>query len=112
MLSDAILKLETERGNNKDNEYTQYVGKYMVDYLNDHPDRAEKILAEGKTLSGSLKHMESVASKQKVGNFAVLSDDEGFKTVLEYYGIEEKVPQNDGNIKRKRKVDISLDDLL
>ena len=52
------------------------------------------------------------AMKKKVNNVAVLTPDEGFKSVLDYYGIEEKELPKAGNTKQKRKVDISLDDLL
>lgn len=112
MLIDAIAKLEKEMEEKKENTYIQCVGKYMVDYLNEHPDHAEKILADDRTLEGSMKHMRSVASKKKVGNVAVLTPVEGFKTVLEYYKIKDEVPQSEGSSKPKRKVDISLDDLF
>ena len=112
MLNEAILKLETEMEGDKSSEYIQYVGKYMVNYLNDNPDNAENMLKEDKTIKGSLKHMEGVAMKKKVNNVAVLTPDEGFKSVLDYYGIEEKELPKAGNTKQKRKVDISLDDLL
>ena len=112
MLNDAIAKLEKEIEGDKGSEYTQYVGKYIVEYLNEHPDRAEKILAEGKTLAGSMKHMEGVARKKKNRGAVVLTDAEGFKAVLEYYGIVEKEPLDTEKSKPKRKVDISLDDLF
>ena len=118
MLNEAITKLETEMGEKQENTYIQYVGNYMVDYLKNHPDHAEKILVEDKTLSGSMKHMEGVARKKKGRGAVVLTDAEGFKAVLDYYGIEEKeVPEPapaspKPKSKPKRKVDISLDDLL
>lgn len=112
MLGEAITKLEKEMEDNKSSEYTQYVGKYMVDYLNGYPDYAEKIMKEGKTLKGSLKNMESVARKKKTGNCAMLTPDQGFKAVLEYYGIDEKALPKEENTRKKRKVDISLDELF
>jgi hypothetical protein len=112
MLNDAIAKLEKEMEDNKENGCTQYVGKYIVEYMNEHPDRAEKILAEGKTLVGSMKHMEGVARKKKNRGAVVLSDAEGFRVVLEYYGIDDKELPDTGKAKAKRKVDISLDDLF
>jgi hypothetical protein len=105
-----------------DNDYVQYIGQYLIEYITEHPGHAEAILAEGKTVEGSFKHMESVARKKKKSGMVMLTPEEGFKAVMEYFGIEnvEVAPEkmgvtqkvvNIGTAKR-RKVDISLDDLL
>ena len=112
-INEAISKLEAEMESNKTNRYIQYVGQYMVDHLNEKPDHAENILAEGKTIADSLKHMERVAKAKKSSGMVVLTPEEGFKAVMEYYGINEGVSVvKPETVPKKRKVRLSLDDLL
>lgn len=109
MLRDAIEKLKQEMANEK-NPYIQYVGDYLIGYLKNHEDQVEKILAEKKTIAGSMKFMRTVASKKKQGNVAVLTPEEGFKAVLEYFEIDEKIQLR--VVDDNKKVDISLDELF
>lgn len=90
MQEEALKKLQAEMESNKNDTYTQLVGNYTMQYVKQHPAAAEKVLAEGKTLKGSLAHMRSAAEKKKSGNYAVLTPEEGFTLVTEYYGIQEK----------------------
>lgn len=72
----------------KDNScYVRVVGEYLTNYLLYHPEAEAAILAEGKTIKGSLDAMRKEASKQKSGNVAVLDDETGFRIVREYFGI-------------------------
>ena len=113
MLSEAISKLRNEMESNEADGYIQYIGKYMIDHLNKQPNHAENILAEGKTITGSLKHMERVAKAKKSSGVVVLTPEEGFKAVMEYYGINEEVSVvKPEPVPKKRKVSLSLDDLL
>jgi hypothetical protein len=86
MLEKAKEKLLDEMGSN-DSAYVQAVGGMLLDHIGRHPSDAEKILAEGKTISGSLKEMQSVARGKASGGVAVLTDAEGFAVVLKYFGI-------------------------
>jgi hypothetical protein len=88
MLNKAIEKLRTEIDSNKSNPYIQVVGEFLLQDLQANPNNAEKILQEGKTIGKSLNEMKKVAEKKKVGNCAVLTDQEGFATVLKYFEIE------------------------
>lgn len=110
MLKEAISKLKQEIENNQGNAYIKYVGDYLVDYISKTPQHAENIMREGKNIIGSLEHMKNEAKKKAENEIAMFTPEEGFKTVLDYYEINEapvlKV------VSTKKKVDISLDDLL
>lgn len=102
MLTEAKKKINDEivRG---DNPYVKVVGEFLLKQLEKNPAAAEKILAENKTIMKSLDVMKKEAKKNKVGDCAVLTDEEGFAIVLDYFEIEE--PEEDD-------FDVSLEDLL
>lgn len=87
MLKDAISKIQTEMNQNANHPYIKAVGGMLLQHLEVNPGAAEQILAEGKTIKGSLKEMEKEARKKQVDGCAVLSDQEGFVVVLKYFGI-------------------------
>lgn len=87
-VTDAISKIKTEMDGNKNNPYIQVVGGFLLQHLDANPAAAEKILAADKTIAKSLDAMRKEAEKKKVGNCAVLTDQEGFEVVLKYFGIE------------------------
>lgn len=87
----AVKKLKDEMKKDKAS-YIQVVGKFLLEHLKKEPAFADKVTAAGKSIKGSLETMRSVAEKQKVGNVAVLSDEEGFAAVLDYFNTEEKKP--------------------
>ena len=91
-MEQALAKIHEEMDKNKDNEYIQCIGAYLADYLRSNPDAAANIMAEGKTIAGSLDAMRKVAEGKKKGNMAVLTPSEGYKAVLEYYGIQGAQP--------------------
>jgi len=88
MLENAIAKIKAEIEKGKNNSYIQVVGGFLLQHLDKNPQDAEKILTEGKTIGKSLDEMRKEAEKKKVGNCAVLTDQEGFAVVLKYFGIE------------------------
>jgi len=90
MLDKAIAKIKAEMDGNNAIPYVKAVGQFVLQYLTMHPETAEKINAEGKTVAGSMKEMETVARAKKSGSMAVLTPDEGFGIVMKYYGIEDK----------------------
>lgn len=106
MLTDAIKKLEAEMASNT-NPYIQAVGAFLVDHLNKSPKDAEKFLVADKTILKSLDAMKSAAEKKKVGNCAVLTDQEGFAIVLKYFGIDGQAPTA-----AQKAIEIKLDDLF
>ena len=70
-------------------QYVQVVGEFLTGYLLKHPEAEEKIMAQGKSIAGSLRAMEDAARKAKQGSVAVLDDRTSFGIVLGYFGIEE-----------------------
>ena len=88
MLEKAIAKIKAEINSNKDNEYIKVVGEFLLQHLEINPCDAEKINQAEKTIMKSLEEMRGIASKKKVGNFAMLTPQEGFNAVLKYFGIE------------------------
>lgn len=86
-MEQALAKIHEEMDKNKDNEYIQCIGAYLADYLRSNPGAAANIMAEGKTIAGSLDAMRKVAEGKKKENMAVLTPAEGYKAVFKYYGL-------------------------
>jgi len=122
MYQEAVLKLKNEIEQNKNNPYIQVVGNFLLGHLESNHQDAEKIMTADKTIVKSLDEMRNVASKKKVGNCAVLTDQEGFAVVLQYFGIGSAVtilapvaaPIVEPTLKQKSKVDfdVNLNDFL
>lgn len=85
MTAKAIQKIQAEMDANTNNPYVQVIGEFLLQYLPDHIDLAEKIMEEKKSIASSLDAMRKVAEKKRVGDVAVLTDEEGFETVLAYF---------------------------
>ncbi len=120
MLKQAIAKIEAEMNSNSKNSYIQAVGGLLLQYLESDPDAAEKILQANKTIGKSFDEMRKVAEKKRDGNCAMLTDQEGFAVVLDYFGINstgvvvQPVETKPQMVPKKAAADfdISLDDLL
>lgn len=123
MLDKAITKLRAEMDQKANNPYVQVIGNFLINHVRGNPADAVTIASSDKTIEKSLDEMRREAEKKKVGNCAVLTDDEGFAIVLKYFGIRT------GTIKQPEKnaapettpaaatvspksFDINLDDLL
>lgn len=90
MLEKAIEKLKAEI--NKSNDpCIQVIGEFLLQHLQNDTNNAEKIMQEGKTIENSFEEMRKAAVKKKVGNRAVLTDQEGFAIVLKYFGIDSTI---------------------
>lgn len=83
----AIKKIQEEMEKNN-NPYIQAIGTFLLQHLKTNPVAADKIMTAEKTILKSLDEMKKVAEKKKVGNCAVLTDQEGFEIVLKYFGID------------------------
>lgn len=86
----AVEKLNFEMRKDK-SPFVQVVGQFLLRHLESDPAAAEKIMPVSKSIAGSLSEMRKEAEKRKVGNVAVLSDEEGFAAVMKYFGIEGRV---------------------
>ncbi len=87
-MEDAIEKINTEMDANPNNAYVQVVGQMLLHYLRKNPGAAEQIMAEGKTIKGSLALMKDEARKHQIDGCGVLTDQEGFAVVLSYFDIQ------------------------
>ncbi|MBQ8691317.1 MAG: hypothetical protein IJ516_05790 [Phascolarctobacterium sp.] len=126
MLNKAIAKLDAElEALKKKNDYTLdaclAIGEYLIQYVTDNPDTAERFLQKGKTIKGSYKAMENEARNRKRGTCVYISEREGFKIVLGYFdiagGASEAGRNVAGNVSEMPKkeavaLDLDLDDLL
>jgi hypothetical protein len=88
MSAKAIEKLQSEMTKNNTNSYIQAVGEFLLQHLESNPQDADKILTTDKAIGKSLDEMRKVAAKKKDGNCAVLTDQEGFAIVMQYFGIK------------------------
>ncbi|GAB6169674.1 hypothetical protein JCM1393_21340 [Clostridium carnis] len=125
MLNKAIKKINDEI-EKENNPYVKIIGEYLLSVIENNEDAAEKILEKDKTIMKSLESMRKEAEKNKVGNMAMISDEEGFAIVLKYFEIKkakkEKLKVNESikviNFKSKKEekeediFNVSLDDYL
>lgn len=87
MLQQALQKLQKEIGENAKDKYVQHVGAFLIGYVRNHPGHAAFIVADGKTIAGSLAAMKEKARKSQSNGVGVLTDEEGFEIALNYFGI-------------------------
>lgn len=90
-MEQAIEKLTTEI-EKEANPYVKFIGEFLINQVENNPATAEKIMADDKTIVGSLKAMAEKAREVAVNGMAMLTDEEGFKIVLDYFGIEQSEP--------------------
>lgn len=87
MKDQAIARLRAEIEQKKQNSYVQLIGDFLIRHVFANPSDAGRLMAEEKTIEGSLGDMRKAAEKKKVGNMGILSDAEGYAVVLNYFGI-------------------------
>lgn len=92
MIEQAVEKLMNEMTQHANQPYVQVVGQYLLKHLEAKPEHADNLLAEDKTILKSLDVMRRFAERKRVGNVAVLTDEEGFAVVLQYFGCWEGEP--------------------
>lgn len=85
MINESIEKLQKEMNENKSNSFVQIVGAFLIQHIKENENDCKKVLNKDKTILKSCDEMRKVASKKKVGNYAVLTDEEGFEIVLKYF---------------------------
>jgi len=100
MPNEAIKKIQDEIEAEKKNSYVQYVGKYMIEYLNKNNGYAQNILDETKSIKGSLLHMEAEAKK----GLASEDPEEQERAIKLYMAIKtesQKIDKEKGTVVRK-----------
>ena len=83
----AIEKLRKEAENTK-HPLSKMLSMQIIDNITDE-DRAEKALAEGKSLDGCQKVLDEFAGKRKENNKSFITPDEAEKLIFDYYGFAE-----------------------
>lgn len=86
----AIEKINEEMQKNPDDQYTEYIGSYVIDRCSD-PDVAEKVMAEDKSLKGCMDEIlgaaKKVAKQTTGGSVAAMTPNAVFAIVDTYFGI-------------------------
>ncbi|WNF36435.1 hypothetical protein RJD24_18735 [Bacillaceae bacterium IKA-2] len=93
-MSAAVVKIKEEMSKNSNNPYFQIVGGFLLDHIDNNPQDNDKVTPKDKTIAKSLDAMRAAAEKKKVGNCAVLTDQEGFEVVLKYFEIDTKAAKS------------------
>jgi pantoate kinase len=103
MITNATEKLKAEMKLHDKEESIQKIGNFLLQQLSENPEVAEKLLDPNKSIVKSLENMQNEVKKsieklKKTGVVtAVLTDEEGLKLVLKYYGIKEKAESKNSN---------------
>ncbi len=124
MLEKAIKKIQDEIAKNKDNPAIKAVGEFLIDHIHSHPEDAEKIMTNKKSITGAMDCMKEKAHKKAKNGYAVIAPNEGLKIVMDYFCIEnnaktvskpvEGAPKSKESAQKSNEsvFDIDLDDLL
>lgn len=86
----------------------------ILDYLMKQAENeaaADLMLDSKKTIKGAVDHMTAAARKKATGGSYVMTDDEGFKIIDEYYGFGTQALAENGENKTSKLIDFDLDDL-
>ena len=75
-MTEAVNKL-TKEIENSSNPYVEYIGEYLIDYIEQHPWYAKKILEEGKSIQESLNCLTRQTGER------------GIEAILSYFNIQE-----------------------
>lgn len=106
MITQATEKIKSEikqYENDIQIESIRKIGNFLLQQLSENPGVAEKILDPNKSILKSLECMykgieaKMEKSKKKGHVVVTLTDEEGLKLVLKYYGIERKNENENSN---------------
>ncbi len=90
MYQKIIDRFEKECEKDPKDYMMRIICDHTVDKLKGAPEETMKNILEQKlTLAGAIEKMKSEAAEHKNGNYAVLTDEEGFEIVDQYFGIAE-----------------------
>ncbi|WP_281885624.1 hypothetical protein [Paenibacillus sp. YYML68] len=112
MLKEALNKLQAEVTAKPKDKYVAVVAAFLMNHVRSNPQHAELILAQGKNIEGSVSAMKEEARKQQQNGVGVLTDEEGFATVLKYYGVAVVSQAAFAQSTAPATLNVSLDDLF
>ncbi|MCM3603214.1 hypothetical protein M3175_20970 [Robertmurraya korlensis] len=111
----VIEKLQSEMNLNKESNYIQAIGQFLLQYIENNPNVSEAILSTDKTINKSLEAMKTEAQKKAVNGFAMFTPEEGFALVLKYFEVKAEkveVPEIKIPTKKSSRFDVKLDDFM
>lgn len=109
MLQEIINNFENECEKNPNDMMKRIICNRMVEKLQTASDEILKNIIDSKlTISGSIERMKKEASKNKTGGYAVLTDEQGYKIIDEYFGLN---TSSDTKVKEAQKT-VSLFDVI
>ena len=87
MIEEAVKKIKEEMEKNKA-PYIQAIGNYVLTQIEVNDKAAKEVVEGKKTLKDALGKVKGKAREKAVDGCAILSDEEVYKRVSEYYGFE------------------------
>lgn len=90
-MTNAILKIDKEIAENKENTYIEKIGSYLKQLMEIAHSAADNINAEDKTLKGCFEDMKSKAKAKATNGSYAPSDAEVVEIINGYFGITTKV---------------------
>ena len=90
MYTKAMDKIRDEMARNSGNPGIQFLGEWLTEQLERMPDAAEKILEDGKTLTGAFGEIRKYAEGHKTGSYAFVPPEKALELVSGYYGLDAK----------------------
>lgn len=108
-LNDVINRMEDECEKNKTNQMMRVICNHVNEKLNNQPDNVlDEILNKKLTISAAIGKMKEEAQKNAVGGCGMLTDEEGFKIIDSYFGLNGSNSQSNAETKKT----VSLFDLI
>lgn len=123
MIEKAIEKIKEEMEKNKA-PYIQAIGNYVLCQVKINIEAAKEIVESKKTLKDALKIVTAKAKEKAVDNCAILTDEEVYKIVREYYEfkaeqsnatqtvIKEEYREKEKTKEEKKNFSVDLNSLL
>lgn len=109
----AITKLKAEMDGKGTNTYIKLIGEFLIKHIQENPGSVDKILSADKSIAKSLLAMQAEAKKKAVGGMAMLTDEEGFAIVLNYFGLQGAPAASPQPVEQKSaRFDVTLDEFL
>lgn len=93
MLQDVINALEAECKKHNNDPMYETISNYIIQKCEANSQTLEKIkkaIDDKKNISGAIAKMRDEAKKRAVGGCGVLTPDEGYNMVDNYFGIKEE----------------------
>lgn len=87
MLEKAISKIKEEIEKSHDNQ-TKVIGKYLLTQIETNEETIQAINAGEKTLKKCMEEIIKFARTRVINGCTILSDEEVYKKVREYFGIK------------------------